>query len=209
MDMKKKIYILIGVLLAAALALYFIFRGEDKLESEIIYETDYYYEVVAPKNNMHYAETDLMKKGIKFLCLEDSKKVVYAEPIDSFIGDDYVVGRFHVIDAMKDNEDTAFPAWIDERVDTILVGESDSIIYVFSSGGSSSITTLSRINLSEMKESMNQTVENAFQLEKMVDDGFVGTCFHRAQDIGLKDAGTYKTKFDFKGNVLYHEKIEE
>lgn len=209
MDMKKKIYILIGVLLAAALALYFILRVEDDVEDRMIVEGDYYYEVVVPENNMHYAQTDLMMKGIKFLCLEDSKKVVYAEPIDSFVGDDYVVGRFHVIDAMKDNEDTSFPAWIDERVDTILVGESDSIIYVFSSGGSSSITTLSRINLSEMKESMNQTVENAFQLEKMVDDGFVGTCFHRAQDIGLKDAGTYKTKFDFKGNVLYHEKIEE
>lgn len=209
--MKNKLIKLLGTLFAGLFALYLILHcTEDKLgEPTMIVEGDYYYDEVLPWNNMHCAMGELRMKGIRFLCIEDSKLVVYAEPIDSFVGDDYIVGRFHVLDARKHNEDRSFPAWIDERVDTILLGESDSIVYVLSNGGTSSITTLSRINLSALKESMNVTVEPGFHLEKMGDDGFEGTCFHRAQDIGLKDAGTYKTKFDFKGNILYHEKIEE
>lgn len=178
------------------------------IESVTIVEGDGYLKV-RRRNDMLELSERLSRDGVKHLVLENLGLVLFTESIDDFIGDDYFVGKVHVVDFRDKGEEHIFPAWIDDRVDTILVGECDSIVYVFSNGGSSSIATMSRINLTALKESYCQTIEPAFQLDKMVDDGFEGTCFHRAQDIGIEKAGYYKTKFDFRGELLYHVKMEE
>lgn len=119
--------------------------------------------------------------------------------------EDYSIGQIHCLDLENGTESTIRVGGNDYP--TYLVqGESDSIVCLFSIGGSGGYCGFSRINLDKKEETTCRMIgSNFFELDSITAQGYHGHGYYRWQEAGGEEDVPFKVIVDYWGNETFLE----